>query len=121
MQLFACDQMCMSELSQRISRDPSTVTALVKKLVMMGLAQTGKSAQDRRSTVVSLTEKGRLLKDDFDEISLRLESVWHDGIEEADLATTMRVLQKVRDNLEKTIEKTLEEEWETEGDGGCES
>ena len=109
-QLFACDQMSMSELSQRISRDPSTVTALVKKL---GLARTGKSLQDRRSTVVSLTERGRTLRDDFEGISARLESLWHDGVDERDLATMMRVLEKVRGNLRKAIE----EECESEGEG----
>lgn len=115
-QLFARDRMCMSELSQRIARDPSTVTALVRKLVAMGLAQTGKSPQDRRSTVVSLTDAGRALKDDFDGISARLESVWHDGIDEADLKTMMGVLEKVRGNLAAAIE----EESEGEGDDGRE-
>lgn len=113
-QLFACERMCMSELSQRIARDPSTVTALVKKLVAMGLAQTGKSPHDRRSTVVSLTAKGRALKGDFDRISVLLESVWHDGIDEADLKTMMRVLEKVRGNLGAAIEE------ESESEGECE-
>lgn len=112
-QLFAHDQVCMSELSQRIARDPSTVTALVKKLVAMGLAQTGKSPHDRRSTVVSLTEQGRALKDDFVAISARLEAVWHDGIDEADLQTMMRVLEAVRGNMRRAIE----EESDSKGDG----
>lgn len=112
-QLFAHDQVCMSELSQRIARDPSTVTALVKKLVAMGLAQTGKSPHDRRSTVVSLTDQGRALKDDFVEISARLEAVWHDGIDYADLQTMMRVLEAVRGNMKRAIE----EESDSEGDG----
>lgn len=113
-QLFACDQMSMSELSQRIARDPSTVTALVKKLAAMGLAQTGKNPHDRRSTVVSLTAKGRALKGDFDGISARLESVWHDGVDEADLKTMMRVLEKVGGNLGAAIEE------ESESEGECE-
>ena len=112
-QLFAHDHVCMSELSQRIARDPSTVTALVKKLVAMGLAQTGKSPHDRRSTVVSLTEQGRALKDDFVAISARLEAVWHDGIDEADLQTMMRVLEAVRGNMRRAIE----EESDSKGDG----
>lgn len=104
-QLFACERMCMSELSQRIARDPSTVTALVRKLVAMGLAQTGKSPNDRRSTVVSLTAKGRALKDDFDGISARLEAVWHDGIDDADLQTMERVLEAARGNMRRAIEE----------------
>lgn len=113
-QLFQYDQVCMSELSQRIARDPSTVTALVKKLVAMGLAQTGKSLRDRRSTMVSLTEKGHALKGDFEKISMRLESFWHDGVDDADLLVTMRVLEKVRDNLETAIKE------ESECEGGVE-
>lgn len=104
-ELFACDEISMSELSRRIDRDPSTVTVLVRKLVAMGLAQTTKSPSDRRSTMVSLTDKGQGFKDDFVAISEQMSSVWRRGLSEVDVETTQRVLAMMRDNLNEAIEK----------------
>lgn len=59
----------MMELANKIDRDKSTMTALVKKLVAMGYIETVKDKKDSRVTLVTLTKKGLQLKPDFDEIS----------------------------------------------------
>lgn len=59
----------MMELAQKIDRDKSTLTALVKKLVAMDYVETTKDKNDSRVTLVTLTKKGRQLKPVFDEIS----------------------------------------------------
>ena len=46
--LFAQETVTMQELSEKIHRDPSTITALVKKLVLGGYVQTQKSVTDKR-------------------------------------------------------------------------
>lgn len=102
-ELFAGKPVAMSELSRRIGRDPSTITALVKKLVGMGLAQTAKRPDDRRSTMVTLTDRAKGLQADFEAISERLMAAWHEGIDPADLEVTKRVLATVRGNLAKEI------------------
>ena len=51
--LFAQETITMQELSEKIHRDPSTITALVKKLVLGGYVQTQKSVTDKRRTEVS--------------------------------------------------------------------
>ena len=102
-QLFEGGPVSMSDLSRRIARDPSTATALVKKLVALGLAKTAKCPTDRRSTIVELTEKGRSLQRDFDAISKRLQAMWAEGVDEADLAATHRVLEAVQGNLRGAI------------------
>jgi DNA-binding MarR family transcriptional regulator len=67
--LFLKDRASMKELSERISRDKSTVTALVNKLVRSGYAAKEKSDDDNRITYLCLTDKGRALEKHFDEIS----------------------------------------------------
>ena len=104
-QLCRDERVRMSELSRRIDRDPSTVTALVRKLVKLGFARTERDKTDGRATVVSLTERGRALERDFGEISTMLRATWADGIEEADLATAARVLAVMRRNLHAAIER----------------
>lgn len=102
-ELFKDGSMSMSELSRRIARKPSTVTALVKKLVGMGLACTGKGDADRRQTMVWLTDRGKELERDFAEVSQLLNEPWHDSIVQEDLACASDVLKQVRENLRARI------------------
>jgi MarR family transcriptional regulator, organic hydroperoxide resistance regulator len=67
--LFGKGSSTMSEIAQKIDRDKSTVTALIKKLINHGYVETTVDTRDSRVTVVSLTEKGRQLKPDFEAIS----------------------------------------------------
>ncbi len=103
-QLCRSDRMRMSELSRRIDRDPSTVTALVRKLIALGFAETARDETDRRATVVKLTERGRALEKDFGEISALLHATWQIGIAEEDLEVAARVLAAMRANLRAAIE-----------------
>ena len=104
-ELFDGGEVSMSEISRRIARDPSTVTALVKKLVSTGLAETRKGDSDRRTTTVRLTEQGRALKGEFAEISERLRATWREGVDEEDLSATYRVLEAVQGNLRAAIDE----------------
>lgn len=103
MQLFACGEQPMQELARAIGRDPSTVTALVKKLAAAGYVRTGKGVQDRRATIVSLTGKGRELRGEFEAVSAALREVQGRGIDAADMETARRVLAGVRDNFENAM------------------
>lgn len=102
--LFERGEVSMSDLAAYTQRDPSTVTALVKKLVAKGLVKTERSTVDRRSVMVALTEEGNAMRGDFDDISARLTAVWRAGIDPSDLETMQRVLGKVRANLEEALE-----------------
>lgn len=98
-QLFKRGDTCMCELSRAIGRDPSTVTALVRKLVALGFVETRKSDRDRRSTVVSLTEEGSRLRAPFERISRELRESWKEGVDAEDLDACVRVLAVMRENL----------------------
>lgn len=98
-QLFKEDGLSMGEIAQRIDRDPSTVTTLVKKLIASGYVKTERNPKDRRTTVVLLTNEGRALEDVFWEISQQLNEVQNEGIPDEDIQTTRRVLEKMQANF----------------------
>lgn len=102
-QLLGSGPICMGELARAIGRDPSTTTALVRKLVALGFAETRKSPADRRATEVLLTPRGQALAGTFREISERLQATWRDGIDREDLAVASRVLARMRENLRRAI------------------
>ena len=106
-QLFACERLPMCELAQRIGRDPSTVTALVKKLVSGGYVATVKHDIDKRVTFVELTEKGREMQATFEDISRTLAATQCDGLTDADLATLNSTLHTMQKNFETALEGEL--------------
>ncbi|WP_281655019.1 MarR family winged helix-turn-helix transcriptional regulator, partial [Eggerthella sinensis] len=83
--------------------DPSTVTALVKKLAAAGYVRTEKRADDRRATVVSLTARGQELRGDFAAISRELLAVQSRGIDAEEQETMCRVLAAMRENFERAL------------------
>lgn len=102
--LFAHEPVTMQELAQAINRDPSTVTALVRKLSDAGYVRTAKAAGDKRVTEVSLTEKGAGLRDDFAAISAKLLDTQMQGIDDGDFDIACDVLGHVRDNFAKALD-----------------
>jgi DNA-binding MarR family transcriptional regulator len=67
--LFKEERACMGTLAKRISRDPSTVTALVHKLQRQGYVEIERSTEDKRINIVKLTDAGRALEPVFREVS----------------------------------------------------
>ncbi len=89
----------MSELAERIHRDPSTVTTLVRKLEKAGYVETIACPQDTRVRRVSLTQKGCDLETTFGDISMRLAQVMWQDISPEDRETMRRVLGQIAENF----------------------
>jgi DNA-binding MarR family transcriptional regulator len=68
-ELFHSETIPMKEVAKRISRDKSTVTVLINKLLALGYVEKIRDSNDSRVTLIRLTKKGRELKPDFDQIS----------------------------------------------------
>ncbi len=110
MVLFAQETVTMQGLAEKINRDPSTVTALVKKLVKEGYVETRKSEADHRVTEVSLSKQGKSMQKEFEHISAQLVEIQMQGVSESDLAITCKTLDKVRTNFIGALEKGQDEE-----------
>lgn len=89
----------MSELAQLIDRDPSTVTALVKKLQTRGYVKMDKDTIDKRISHVYLTDKGYELEAAFLQISISLEQRLFQDIDQAQKEVFQQVLLKMICNL----------------------
>lgn len=101
MQLFANDELSMAELASAIGKDPSTVTALVKKLADAGYVKTEKSEMDRRVTNVGLTKKGRALESSVSNISESLIDAMESELTADRLKDVRQALLTMKDSFEK--------------------
>ena len=54
----------VSAIADRLSLESSTITPLVKRLEMAGLLQRQRNPQDERQVIVTLTPKGKALRQD---------------------------------------------------------
>lgn len=99
MQLFAHDSMPMAALACAIGKDPSTVTALVRKLEQAGYVEKLPSPKDRRVNEVRLTARGRKLEGAMGRISAELIAKMTRGISDADLRIARECLLAMQANL----------------------
>lgn len=98
--LFARGEATMQGLAAFAHRTKPTTTVLVDKLEERGLVRRAPSSDDARRTIVTLTESGARLRDEFDAISKRLVSQVYGSLNHTESETLERLLAKVLTNLE---------------------
>ena len=122
MQLFAHDAMSMAALAEAIGKDPSTVTALVRKLANAGYVEKAPNPRDRRMCEVRLTDAGRALEPAMDRVSHTLITTLTNSIPATDLTATCRTMKAMQENMsvaddsESKREPDSEPAAETRGD-----
>ena len=96
----------MGELTEKINRDKSTTTALVKKLVDSGLVLIEKNQEDCRRKIISLTDAGKSYTRMTEELSKELlETAWK-GFSEEEKDCTLKLLLRMSENIasKKTVD-----------------
>ena len=99
--LMKYGELTMTEIAEKINRDRSTVTTLIKKLNKIGFTATRKNESDQRSNLVFLTTKGKELEEGFKEISEKLYSIQFEGVNEEEKEIFRSVLIKMYNNFNK--------------------
>ena len=91
----------MNELANSIRRKKNTVTTLVRKLEEKRYVETTRSLDDSRVTLVSITEEGEKIRNEFKEIlDLVTEKFWS-NTKEKKKNSLMERLGSHLDNLEE--------------------
>ena len=98
-QLSVNEKMTMGELAERINRDKSTTTVLVRKLEAEGFLTGTPDPSDKRSRVIYLTEKGKQFNNTAMELSKDLLSTFYKGFDEKEKHLFYESLLKIRDNF----------------------
>ncbi|HAH61260.1 MAG TPA: transcriptional regulator [Treponema sp.] len=100
-QLSLQDSLPMKDLAQRINRDKSTTTVLVRKLEQEGFIKSESSPEDARSKLISLTAKGRKYNEITAELSGELLKTFYKGFSEDEQQQVCGFLARIADNFEK--------------------
>ena len=98
-QLSVNEKMTMGDLSEKINRDKSTTTVLVRKLEKEGFITGESDPSDKRSRIIFLTEKGKQFNATARELSQELLSTFYKDFSESEKQQFFESLQKIKKNF----------------------
>jgi DNA-binding MarR family transcriptional regulator len=93
--LLRNESLRMSELSEKIGKDASTVTALIKKLNKLGYTYSMQDETDKRITRVGLTREGKSLEGVFQFVSEKLFNTQYKDIAKEEIEVFRSVLKQM--------------------------
>ncbi len=100
--LWQADGVPIVELSQKTGLAKNTLTSMLGRMEESGLILREQSEEDRRQTIISLTDKARELEEKYDEVSERANLLFFKGFTPAEIAELESLLSKVLVNLERS-------------------
>lgn len=111
--LWKEDALSLTEISERASLAKNTVTVIVDRMVAKGVLQRDADLHDRRQAVISLTDKAKAMRNDYEKVSQRMNSLFYEGFTEDERQAFENYLARILGTLkdaENDQEKTCEEE-----------
>jgi DNA-binding MarR family transcriptional regulator len=99
--LLRNESLRMCELSKKIGKDASTVTALIKKLNKLGYTCILQDETDKRITRVGLTSEGKSLEGVFKSVSEKLFTTQYKDIAKEEIEVFRSVLKRMVINFSK--------------------
>lgn len=89
----------MGELAQKINRDKSTTTVLIRKLIKENLVEECINEHDKRNKKISLTEKGKEYTSITSEISASLLQKFYKGFSDEEKIQFASFLERIKNNF----------------------
>ncbi|WP_242370489.1 MarR family winged helix-turn-helix transcriptional regulator [Adlercreutzia muris] len=111
--LWKEDALSLTEISERASLAKNTVTVIVDRMVAKGVLQRDADLHDRRQAIISLTDKAKAMRNDYEKVSQRMNSLFYEGFTEDERQAFENYLARILGTLkdaENDQEKTCEEE-----------
>jgi len=99
LELLRRDHRSQSELVKTLQLDHSTVAKSARRLEKAEIVILSKSAEDKRVTLLNLTDKGKLLANQVAEIWGDIERIAFRNFDESEMIRFMRDIKLVTDNL----------------------
>ena len=97
MVLWETDSVSLSTLAEKLQLQSHTLTPLLKRMQEMNLVNRVRSEKDERSIIISLTQKGEMIKSGAPELQNRL--VNHMGITKDEAQVLHSLLYKLINNI----------------------
>lgn len=94
------DAITQRELAERTFKDGPTTTRLLDRLMESGLVRRDGSETDRRSFIISISDKGRKLREQILPVATKMNEDAGLGISDDDKASLFSLLNQIQKNIE---------------------
>ena len=95
------------DLGRMLQIERATLSGIVSTLVRKGLVEQTPDSADQRQRMLRITVSGLKLWDELPDLAL-IEAVAFDGVDAAELATVVKVLQAATQRLSNHLSKEIE-------------
>ncbi len=99
--LWEEDGIPITELAHATMLSKSTLTSMLDRLEEMGHIRREHSPEDRRVTLIAVTERNRLLRDRYDQVSREMTELFYEGFTLDEIVAFEVGLRRILVNLKK--------------------
>lgn len=97
--LWKEDHLTVSEISRQTSLAKNTVSIVIDGMVQKGLLERTINPENRRQTIISLTEYAKSMREKYEEVSEQMGVLFYQGFSEKELKEFEGYLVRIRDTL----------------------
>ena len=106
--LWKNDNLTISEISQKTSLAKNTVSIVVDGMVQKGILERNINPENRRQTIISLTEYAKSMKEKYEEVSQEMNTLFYQGFSDKERNEFESYLARILDTLIQTEQKFLQ-------------
>ncbi|SFK83236.1 DNA-binding transcriptional regulator, MarR family [Paenibacillus sp. 1_12] len=99
--LWQKDNLPISELGEKTSLAKTTLTSMLDRMAEQGHIQRNHDPKDRRQTLITLTDKAKLLSNSYDVVSDQMNQLFYKGFSDEEMKQLDTMLVKVLHNLKE--------------------
>lgn len=103
--LWKNDNLTISEISQKTSLAKNTVSIVVDGMVQKGILVRNINPENRRQTIISLTDNAKKMKNKYEAVSQQMNSLFYQGFSEQERNEFESYLARILDTLTRAESK----------------
>lgn len=97
--LWQEDRIPIVKIAEKTGLAKNTLTAMLERMEEGGLIRREQSADDRRKSLICLTEKARGLEKDYDRVSQQMNDLFFQDFSRKEIAELEKYLDRIMENL----------------------
>ena len=109
--LWKTDHLTVSEISEKTSLAKNTVSVVINGMVNKGIVARKINPENRRQTIISLTEYAKSLQEKYEMVSWQMNTLFYQGFLEEEQKQFEQYLARILDTLTETGQDLKPASW----------
>ncbi len=101
--LWKTDNLTISEISEKTSLAKNTISVVINGMVNKGIVEKKINSQNRRQTIVSLTESAKSLQAKYEAVSQQMNTLFYQGFSDREQKQFEQYLARILETLTKHL------------------